>query len=100
MLLERTISQLDVGYVPNQIAEELGHPGYAQWLGALKGEAAHLNEALRPYEFARSFIRTCSAVAIFRQLLIDSTTSPLKALELKLPANARRGGSKARRDAL
>ena len=100
MLLERTISQLDVGYVPDHIAQEMGHLGYAQWLGALRGDAGYLVEAMRAYELAQPFIRTSPAIAVFCHLLVESTASPLKALELKLPEPARRGGAKARRDVL
>ncbi|MEM8974645.1 MAG: hypothetical protein AAGD43_21515 [Pseudomonadota bacterium] len=100
MLLERTLSQLDVGYVPDHIAQEMGHLGYAQWLGALKGEAGYFSEAIRAYELAQPFIRTSPAVAVFCHLLVESTASPLTALELKLPVPARRGGAKARRDVL
>lgn len=100
MLLERTISQLDIGFVPDHVAEEMGHLGYAQWLGALKGEAGYFNEAMRAYRLAQPFIRTSPAVAVFCHLLVESTASPLKALELKLPEPARRGGAKARRDVL
>ena len=100
MLLERTISQLDVGYVPDHIAQEMGHLGYAQWLGALRGDAGYLVEAMRAYELAQPFIRTSPAIAVFCHLLVESTASPLKALELKLPGPARRGGAKARRDVL
>ncbi|MEM1363623.1 MAG: hypothetical protein AAGF94_18270 [Pseudomonadota bacterium] len=98
MLLERTISQLDVGDVPDHIAEKMGHLGYAQWLGALKGEAGYFKEAMRAYELAQPFIRTSPAVAVFCHLLVESTASPLRPLALKLPAPVRRGGSKARRD--
>ena len=100
MLLERTLSQLDVGYVPDHIAQEMGHLGYAQWLGALKGDAGYFNEAMRAYELARPFIRTSPAVAVFCQLLVDSVASPLKPLDLKLQLRTRRGGAKARRDVL
>jgi hypothetical protein len=100
MLLERTISQLDVGHVPDHIAQEMGHLGYAQWLGALKGEAGYFHETIRAYELAQPFIRTSPAVAVFCHLLVESTASPLKPLEFKLPAPARRGGAKARRDVL
>lgn len=100
MLLERTISQLDIGYVPDHVAEKMGHLGYAQWLGALKGDAGYLVEAMRAYEMAQPFIRNSPAVAVFCQLLVDSTASPLKPLDLKLPVPARRGGAKARRGVL
>ena len=41
MMLERTLSQLDIGYVPDEVAETMGHLGYAQWLGALAGNAGY-----------------------------------------------------------
>lgn len=100
MLLERTISQLDVGYVPDHIADEMGHLGYAQWLGGLRGEAGYVNEAMRAYKLAQPFIRTSPAVAVFCRLLIESTASPLMPLDLKLPAPTRRGGARARRDVM
>ncbi len=100
MLLERTISQLDVGYVPEYIAEEMGHLGYIQWLGALKGDAGYPYEAMRAYELARPFIRTSPAVAVFCHLLVSSTASPVTPLELTIPAPSRRGGARARRDVL
>lgn len=100
MLLERTISQLDIGYVPDHVAVEMGHLGYAQWLGALDGSAGYLGEAMRAYDLAQPFIRTSPAIAVFCHLLLESTASPLIPLELRLPAPARRGGAKARRDVL
>ncbi|MEM7720999.1 MAG: hypothetical protein AAF376_01375 [Pseudomonadota bacterium] len=100
MLLERTISQLDIGYVPDHVAVELGHLGYVQWLGALDGEAGYAPEAMRAYDLAQPFIRTSPAVAVFCHLLLASTASPLTPLDLKLPAPARRGGAKGRRDVL
>ena len=100
MLLERTIAQLDVGYVPPDRAEELGHLGYVQWLGALKGNASYLGEAMRAYTLAQPFIRTSPAVGVFCDLLVASSTSPLAPLDLKLRPPQRRGGAKARRDVL
>ena len=99
MLLERTISQLDVGYVPDHVAEKMGHLGYLQWLGALDGNAGYLVEARRAHELAQPFIRTSPAVAVFCHLLAASTASPLSALDLKLPPPSRKGGAQARRDA-
>jgi len=98
MLLNRTISQLDIGYVPDCVAEEMGHLGYTQWLGALKGDASYWAEAMRAYETAQPFIRTSPAVAVFCHLLVQSTALPPKPLDLKLPKPARRGGSRVRRD--
>ena len=100
MLLERTIAQLDIGYVPQQVAQEMGHLGYVQWLGGLDGDASYLHEAMRAHELARPFIQTSPAVAVFCQLLVESSGAPLLPLELKLPAPIRRGGARARRDVL
>ena len=100
MLLEQTISQLDIGRISPERARDLGHLGYLQWLGALKGDVSYLHEAMRAYEMARPFIRTSPAVAVFCHLLVDSSAMPLAPLELKLPAPARRGGARARRDVL
>ena len=100
MFLERTISQLDVGYVPQDKAESMGHMGYIQWLGALPGDASYLREALRAYEMALPFIRSSPAVAVFCHLLVSSATGTPQPLELKLPNATRRGGASARRAAL
>lgn len=100
MPLERTIFQLDIGSVPDHVAQEMGHLGYAQWLGALQGDAGYRVEAMRAFDLAKPFVRTSPAVAVFCQQLLDSVASPLKPLELKLPLRARRGGAKARRDKL
>ncbi len=100
MLLERTIFQLDIGYVPDHVAQEMGHLGYAQWLGALNGEACYFDEVMRAYEVAQPFIRTSPAVAVFCHLLVESISWPPKPLDLKLPVPRRRGGAKARRDVL
>ena len=99
MMLERTITQLDVGHVPDHIAEEMGHLGYAQWLGALNGNAGYFAEAIKAFERAQPFVRTSPAVAVFCHLLIQSTASPPAPLTLKLPVPTRRGGAKARRAA-
>ncbi len=100
MLLERTISQLDVGYVPDNVARRMGHLGYTQWLGALPGGASYPLEAHRAYELAHPFAQTSPAVAVFCELLLQSTETPFRALDLTLPRPARRGGAKARRSAL
>ena len=99
MLLQRTISQLDVGYVSDDVAEHLGHLGYAQWLGGLKGTLGYREEAMRAYAKASPFMRSSPAVAVFCQLLVASTVMPPVVLDLKLPKPSRRGGAKARRGA-
>ena len=100
MMLERTISQLDIGYVPDHIAKDMGHLGYMQWLGALRGDAGYADEAARAYHLARPFIETSPAIAVFCNLLLTSMASPLRPLPLTVPVPSRRGGAKARRDAL
>jgi hypothetical protein len=100
MLLERTISQLDIGPLAPRVARELGRLGYLQWLGALKGGASYRAEALRAYEMAEPFAHNSPAVAVFCDLLVASTSGPPAPLDLALPLGARRGGAKARRGAL
>lgn len=97
MLLEQTIFQLDIGYVPPEKAEEMGQLGYMQWLGALQGGASYQREAMRAYEMAQPFIRTSPAVAVFCRLLVASVASPIEPLPLRLPLRNRRGGAQARR---
>ncbi|MEM9250385.1 MAG: hypothetical protein AAGB05_17030 [Pseudomonadota bacterium] len=97
MLLEQTLSQLDVGTVPQDRAEEMGHLGFMQWLGALPGQASYPDEAMHAYDMARPFRRHSPAVAVFCDLLIASTISPCTPLSLRLPRRHRRGGALARR---
>lgn len=99
MLLERTISQLDIGPVPPARAAELGRLGYIQWLGGLPGTASYLAEAQRAYELAVPFARVSPAVAVFCDLLVISATSPLAMPDLGPVGGIRRGGARARRDA-
>lgn len=99
MLLERTISQLDTGYLPQARAQELGQLGYMQWLGGLPGDAEYRREAMRAYWAAAPFIRTSPAVAVFCDLLVASTRMPPAPLPLSLPRH-RRGGARARRAAI
>ena len=72
MLLELTVSQLDVGSVPPDRAKELGQLGYMQRLGALPPMVGYRREAMRAYSVALPFTRTSSAVADFWDLLVAS----------------------------
>ncbi len=90
MLLERTISQLDIGHVSPERAEQLGQLGYLQWLGSLPGQASYAHEAMRAYETARPFCQASPAVAVFCTLLIESNTTPPTALPLSYPSRVRR----------
>ncbi|MEM9707681.1 MAG: hypothetical protein AAF871_02735 [Pseudomonadota bacterium] len=97
MLLELTITQLDIGKVSSQRARELGHLGYMQWLGALPAAANYNREARRAYEMAAPFAGASPAVGVLCDLLVASLQSPLEPLPLELPNRARRGGANARR---
>ena len=97
MLLERTISQLDIGPLPEPQARELGRLGYLQWLGALPGAANYPAEARRARTMALPFARNSTAVAVFCDLLLSSLDGPMAPLDLNIPARARRGGARARR---
>lgn len=100
MLLERTIAQLDVGWLPLEEATAKGHLGYLQWLGALQADTSYPSEAMRAYQMAQPFIRTSPAIAVFCHLLVASTATPATPLTLVLPEPIRKGGAKARRDVL
>lgn len=97
MLLERTIAQLDIGRVPAERAEELGHLGYVQWLSGLAPTSNYVAEAARAHATARPFAATSPAVAVFCDLLVESCEAPVRPLRLILPPNARRGGAEGRR---
>ncbi|MEM9754346.1 MAG: hypothetical protein AAF914_00050 [Pseudomonadota bacterium] len=100
MLLERTISQLDIGPVPPDRARELGHLGFMQWLGWLPAGVNYPHAALHALTVAAPFASTSPAVAVFCDLLIASTAVPPQPLDLELPPHHRRGGRAARRGAL
>ena len=95
MILERTISQLDIGPLPDPQARELGRLGYLQWLGALPGEVSYPAEVRRALTAARPFALNSPAVGVFCDLLWASLE--LAPLELEMPVRARRGGAEARR---
>ncbi|MEM1300466.1 MAG: hypothetical protein AAGH68_14430 [Pseudomonadota bacterium] len=97
MLLERTITQLDIGEVPDDQAEKLGHLGFMQWLAALPATSNYRREASRALALATPFESHSPAVAVFCDLVITSVRLPLVPLELRLPERQRRGGSRARR---
>lgn len=97
MLLERTILQLDIGFVPPDEAAELGGLGYLQWLAGLPGRSDYRREAARAYAMAEPFIETSPAIAVFCDLLASSMKTPLKPSPLSMPARRRRGGAPARR---
>jgi len=97
MLLELTVSQLDIGHVPPERASELGQLGYIQWLGALPLEAGFEQEARHAYKVASPFAATSPAVAVFCDLLKTSVREPLQPLPLNLKIRQRRGGAQARR---
>ncbi len=99
MLLELTVTQLDIGHVPPERALELGQLGYLQWLDGLPGQASYPAEAMRAYTLAAPFIRNSPAVAVFCDLLVTSTRDPLSPLSLTLRPRHRRGGAQARRAA-
>ncbi|MEM9344693.1 MAG: hypothetical protein AAGA87_16760 [Pseudomonadota bacterium] len=96
MLLERTIAQLNVGDLPPDLALEMGHLGYLQWLGGLPPDASYRAEAMRARGLARPFLFTSPALAVFCDLLVASIETPLTPLTLQLPSKTRRGGAGAR----
>ncbi|MEL6410383.1 MAG: hypothetical protein AAFQ38_08285 [Pseudomonadota bacterium] len=99
MLLELTISQLDIGYVPQGRAQVMGQLGYMQWLGALPAMSHYIDEATHAYALAKPFAANSPAVDVFCDLLLSSLKAPLSPMPLKLPARERRGGARARRSA-
>jgi len=99
MLLNLTITQLDIGPVPPARAQEMGQLGYIQWLSGLRPMANYRAEAMRAYAAAQPFLKTSPAVAVFCDLLVASTRTPSAPLPLALPIRNRRGGARARRAA-
>lgn len=97
MLLERTIHQLDIGFVPPERAEKLGHLGYIQWLGALPGDESYVVAARNALKQAEPFADVSPAIEVFCGLLAASLADPIGPLALRAPGLRRRGGAKARR---
>lgn len=97
MLLDRTISQLDVGPMPPARAAGLARLGYIQWLGALPGDGDYRQQAMHAYARAVPCARRSPAVAAFCDLLLASTRMPPEPLPLAMPPRKRRGGARARR---
>ncbi len=97
MLLERTLSQLDIGSLPPEQAVALGHMGYVQWLGGLPGAASYVAEARRALDLSAPFAKGSPAVAVFRDLLTASIATPCVPLAIRMPQPQRRGGAQARR---
>ncbi|MBU2944397.1 hypothetical protein Q4578_00420 [Shimia thalassica] len=100
MLVERTLTQLQVEATTTERAQELGRMGYIQWLGWLPGHASYEAEAVKAYLVAMDFVDTDPAVAVFCDLIRKSLRRPLVPLDLSLPKPRRKGGAKRRRDAL
>ena len=97
MLLERTITQLDIGPLPVDEARQMGQLGFMQWIAGLPNEAGYERAALYAYDKAAPFTDFSPAVAEFCRLLLSSIENPLKPLALSLPPKRRRGGANARR---
>ena len=97
MFLERTISQLDIGPVPPERANEMARLGFLQWLAGFPGHADYRQEAMHAYTMAKPFARTSPAIAVFCELLTASIRNPREPLPLALPPRRRRGGAHARR---
>ena len=55
---------------------------------------------MRAYTRAVPFAKDCPAMAVFCDLLVESTRIPLQPLRLILPARQRKGGATGRRAAL
>ena len=97
MLLERTISQLDIGPVPPEEAAELGQLGYLQWLASLDADVGYTQAAIQAFEMAHPFAQLSPAVAVFCELLAASMRVPIEPLPLTMPIRTRRGGAQTRR---
>ncbi|MFC3613811.1 hypothetical protein ACFORG_08585 [Lutimaribacter marinistellae] len=95
MLLERTISQLDIGPVPPNVAQQMGQLGYMQWIAALPGGMDYREAARRALATAQPFAGHSPAVAAFCALVQASLDSPLTPLPMRMPPRVRRGGRRA-----
>ncbi|MEM6663234.1 MAG: hypothetical protein AAF666_13765 [Pseudomonadota bacterium] len=100
MLLERTLSQLNIIDTTPERALVLGHLGYVQWLGALPAMSDYRQQAEYALAKAKSLRSAAPAIGVFCDLLIASMRSPVAPIPLELPERQRRGGSKARRAAI
>jgi hypothetical protein len=99
MMLNQTIQQLDRSDLSPARARALAHLGYMQWLGSLPGNSSYPDEAMRAYMAAQPRAWRAPALAVFCDLLVASTRTPLAPLTLILPPRSRRGGARGRRAA-
>jgi len=97
MLLARTLTQLDIGPLPETQARELAELGFVQWLDALPGDSDYRVEAMRAYAAAEASARRSTAIAIFRDMLVASSASPPAPLAVSAGPPRRRGGARSRR---
>ncbi|MFN0262778.1 hypothetical protein ACKTEK_02770 [Tepidamorphus sp. 3E244] len=97
MFLRRTISQLDIGPVTPERAQEMAQLGFLQWLAGRPAKADHRSEALDAYAVARPLAQGSPAIAAFCDLLLAATKTPVYGLPIRLPTRQRRGGAQARR---
>lgn len=99
MLLNHTINQLRTHGAAPERAQELGNLAYLQWLGALRGNTSYPSQAMRAYTRAVPFAKDCPAIRVFCDLLVESTRTPVRPLQLILPSKQRKGGANGRRAA-
>ena len=97
MFLEYTISQLDIGPMPPDRADEMGHLGFLQWLGALPGDRSFAQEAERALMLSLPAAGYSPALAVFCDLVARAVAASPAPLTLRLPQATRRGGARARR---
>lgn len=99
MFLEYTISQLDIGPVPEAEARRMGHLGYMQWIASLPGQTGYAMAAQCARDAAAPLLDRSPALAVFHDLINTSLTAPLKPLALSFAQQSRRGGAAGRRAA-
>lgn len=91
MLLDRTLFQLDIGWVAPERAEELGYLGYLQWLGALPSGGCYRAEVEVALAAAEPFAEASPAICVFMRLLEASLDSGPCDIASKWPRQMRRG---------
>ena len=97
MVLDQVLFKLQARTPTRQRALELGRLGYIEWLGSLPADADYSHAAMAAYTRAAELRRMAPAVAVFCDLLVQSTRMPIQPLDLEPPAAVRRGGARARR---
>lgn len=97
MVLDRILERLQLQQSEHCRIIEFGQLGFMEWLGSLPADSDYNQQAMTAYQQAQPLRQKAPAIAVFCDLLIQSTRMPLQPLDICLPSPNRRGGARGRR---